>query len=115
MKLGTFTDKGVAEVPLAAFKKQWKERGIRRRVHLSISGCLGPCAVANVVLIAMFGRILWLHSIHTEAQVFAIYDYLERMLAEQAFVPPGGELAQLTFQRYASEAKGLEQCVISTT
>ena len=43
-------DKGVPEVPRAAFKKEWKERGIRRRVHLSISGCLGPCAVANVVI-----------------------------------------------------------------
>lgn len=96
-------DKGVPKVPLAAFKEQWKARGIRRRLHLSISSCLGPCAVANVVLVSIFGRTLWLHSIHTEAQVSAIYDYVERMLARRAFVPPEGALAQLTFQRYASE------------
>ncbi len=39
--------RGFPEVPLEEFKSQWEARGIRRRVHLTVSGCLGPCAVAN--------------------------------------------------------------------
>src|SRR5687767_13022235 len=44
-------ERGTPAVPLDRFKREWKERGIRTRVHLSISACLGPCAVANVVLL----------------------------------------------------------------
>ena len=62
--------------------------------------------MANVVLISIFGRALWLHSIQSDAQVSAIYDYIERMLGERSFIPPGGELARLTFQRYVSETEG---------
>ena len=90
-------------MPLDAFKTQWKKRGIRRRVHLSISACLGPCAVANVVLLSIFGRSQWFHSIDSDEQVSAIYDYVELLLAQQRFLPPTGELARFAFQRYASE------------
>jgi len=106
-------DKGFAKVPLAAFKNEWNERGIRRRVHLSVSGCLGPCAVANVVQATIFGRTLWLHSVETEAQVTAIYDYIERVLADGTFSAPDGELAKHIFRRYAHDAAGdgLDRCV----
>src|SRR6266511_1932634 len=45
------TERGMPALPLDDFKQQWKERGIRLRVHLTITGCLGPCPLANVVLI----------------------------------------------------------------
>ena len=48
---------GLSRAPLDEFKRQWKERGIRRRFHLTISGCLGPCPLANVVLIQFHGPI----------------------------------------------------------
>jgi len=37
-------DKGFPALPLEEYKRQWKERGIRRRFHLTISGCLGLSA-----------------------------------------------------------------------
>jgi cobaltochelatase CobN len=43
------TEKGFSFLALEEFKRQWKARGIRRRFHLTISGCLGPCTLANVV------------------------------------------------------------------
>jgi cobaltochelatase CobN len=91
-------------VPLEAFKRQWKARGIRRRVHLTIAGCLGPCAVANVVLLVLYGRSVWLHSIDSPRQVTAIYDYIERTLAAEAYVPLDESLAVYEFNRYTVDA-----------
>jgi len=47
---------GLSGLPLEEYKRQWKERGIRRRFHLTISGCLGPCPLANVILIQFHGN-----------------------------------------------------------
>ena len=41
--------------------------------HLTISGCLGPCPLANVVLILFRGRSVWLHSINSPDDVDSIY------------------------------------------
>jgi cobaltochelatase CobN len=97
------TEKGFPELPLDEFKRQWKERGIRRRVHLTISGCLGPCPLANVVLILFRGRSAWFHSINSPADVTLLYDYLEGMLLAESYLDPPAELARRLFGRYIDE------------
>ncbi len=106
-------ERGIPQVPLEEFKSQWKARGIRHRVHLTISGCLGPCAVANVVLLLLYGRTVWLHSIDSPDQVTAIYDYVERTLATEDYLPLDGSLAPYEFTRYTFEPSA-EGCVYST-
>ena len=96
-------ERGFPEVPLEEFKSQWKARGIRRRVHLTISGCLGPCAVANVVLLILYGRVVWLHSIDSPQQVTAIYDHVERSLATGECLPLDESLAACEFDRFSFE------------
>ena len=98
------TEKGFPTVPLERFKLQWKERGIRRRFHLTISGCLGPCPLANVVLILFRGCSLWLHSINQAEDVDLIYDYIERMLLEESYLDPPPDLARRRFDRYLYDA-----------
>jgi cobaltochelatase CobN len=98
------TDKGHPPVPLEEFKAQWRERGLRFRIHLTVSGCLGPCALANVALILFGGQAIWLHSINTAGHVTAIYDYLEAMLHTGAYLPPSGLLADCHFQRFDFDA-----------
>lgn len=93
-------ERGFPEVPLEEFKSQWKARGIRRRVHLTVSGCLGPCAVANVVLLILYGRVVWLHSIDSPHQVTAIYDFIERSLAAEACLPRDESLGLYEFDRF---------------
>ena len=93
------TEKGSPSLPLAEFKKQWKARGIRRRFHLTISGCLGPCELANVVLIQFHGRSIWLHSINEPLDVTLIYDYVEAMLLQETYLDPPSSLAGRQFQR----------------
>jgi cobaltochelatase CobN len=98
------TDRNIPPVPVDAFKREWKERGIRRRVHLSISACLGPCAVANVVLLVFQGATIWFHSINSDADVLAIYNYIEHLLSVGHFSLPTGPLADKVFQRYSADA-----------
>jgi hypothetical protein len=93
-------EKGFPALPLENFKKEWKERGVRLRVHLTITGCLGPCPLANVVLIVFAGESIWLHSINTAEHVTAIYDYLEAMLEAEEYLPPTGLLAECHFNRF---------------
>ncbi|MBI3470368.1 MAG: (2Fe-2S) ferredoxin domain-containing protein [Candidatus Solibacter usitatus] len=97
------TDKGIPPVPLDEFKRQWKQRGIRRRFHLTISGCLGPCPLANVVLILFRGQAVWLHSINRPEDVGLIYDYVERMLRQESYLDPPPELAGRRFERYLED------------
>jgi cobaltochelatase CobN len=97
-------ESGHPAVPLDRFKREWKERGIRKQVHLTVSGCLGPCSVANVVLLIFDGRSVWLHSINSEADVVEIYDYIERLLGRKVFEPPSGTLAGKVFQRYLRQS-----------
>ncbi len=93
-------EKGFPPLPLDEFKSQWKERGIRRRFHLTISGCLGPCPLANVILIHFGGRSVWLHSINSPEDVDLIYTYVEQMLRAGSYLDPPSALASRHFQRY---------------
>jgi len=97
------TDKGFPELPLEEFRTQWKRRGIRRRFHLTVSGCLGPCALANVVLVQFHSEVIWLQSINSPEDVTAIYDWVERMLLARGYLEPPVELARRRFQRYGFE------------
>jgi len=93
-------DKGFPPLPLEEFKRQWKARGLRRRFHLTIAGCLGPCALANVVLIQFHGDSVWLHSINDGRDVDLIYDYIEQMLTAGRYLDPPDDLASRHFQRW---------------
>jgi cobaltochelatase CobN len=93
-------EKGFPALPLEEFKDQWKKRGIRRRLHLTISGCLGPCPLANVVLLQFRGRSMWFHSINHANDVDLIYNYVERMLQGETDLDLPAELTGRYFQRY---------------
>jgi cobaltochelatase CobN len=91
-------------VPLECFKKEWKARGIRTRLHLTITGCLGPCVVPNVVLLIYQGSTVWFHAINSDDEVIEIYRYIEQLLELRRFAPPTGQLAGKVFQRYTTDA-----------
>ena len=95
------TDRGFPAVPVDFFKSEYKRRKIRNRVQLTMAGCLGPCQLANVVLLFFDGQPVWFQSINHESQIAAIYDYVESMLKADAFLPPPAELAEYVFEYYA--------------
>jgi nitrile hydratase accessory protein len=81
------TNDGFAAVPTELYHNEWERRRLRNLVHLTVGGCLGPCALANVVLLLFDGRALWFHSINSDALVLALYDHIERMLDDDSVVP----------------------------
>lgn len=46
------TANGKPAVPVEWLKEEWRARGLLKRIQLSISGCLGPCDIPNVVTIS---------------------------------------------------------------
>jgi cobaltochelatase CobN len=95
------TERGFAGVPVDFYKEEYKKRKIRKRVQLTMSGCLGPCPLANVTLLFFDGRPIWFQSINGEAQIRAIFDYIDQMLAADGYLPPPPELADYVFTYYA--------------
>ncbi|HYB69277.1 MAG TPA: nitrile hydratase accessory protein [Candidatus Bathyarchaeia archaeon] len=91
------TDDGFAPVPTETFHREWERRRLRNIVHLTIGGCLGPCALANVVLLLWDGQAQWFHSIDSDALAIALYDHVEAMLEADACLPPPTALAPYQF------------------
>jgi cobaltochelatase CobN len=95
------TERGHAAVPIDFYKQQYKQRRLRPRMQLSMDGCLGPCAMANVVLLVFDGRSTWFQSVNHPAVIVAVFDYVESMLRADRWLPPPAELAEYVFDYYA--------------
>jgi nitrile hydratase accessory protein len=91
------TEDGFAPVPADLFHREWERRRLRNVVHLTIGGCLGPCALANVVLLLFDGQAQWFHSVNADGIVLALYEHVERMLDAGGALPPPAELAPYHF------------------
>lgn len=94
------TDRGFSAVPVDLYKSEWMRRKIRNVVHMTKGGCLGPCTLANVVTLLFDGHSVWFHSINSDWQVVAIFDYIESMIAADGFRVPPAELSEYVFQFY---------------
>ncbi len=91
------TEDGFAPVPTETFHREWERRRLRNVIHLTIGGCLGPCALANVVMLLFDGQTQWFHSMDSEAQAVTLYDHVERMLEADRCLPPPAALAPYHF------------------
>ena len=56
-------ERGLPEAPVEWLKSEWRKRGLLKRVQLTISGCVGPCDVPNVVVITSSAGEAWLGNI----------------------------------------------------
>jgi len=106
------TDRGYSAVPVDLYKSEWLRRKLRNVVHMTKGGCLGPCTLANVVTLLFDGHSVWFHSINSDWQVRAIFDYIEGMVIAGTFQIPPEELNEYVFQFYTW--KGSEAPSIGT-
>ena len=88
---------GFAPVPAELFHREWERRRLRNVVHLTIGGCLGPCALANVVLLLFDGQAQWFHSMNRDGLVLALYDHVDGLLEADRVLPPPPALAPYHF------------------
>jgi predicted metal-binding protein len=68
-------DKGHPAVPAEWLTAEWKKRLLQKKIHLSISGCLGPCDQSNVVAIVTPARSIWLGGITRQDQYRELLDW----------------------------------------
>ena len=94
------TERGYAAIPVDVYQEEWLKRKIRNDVHLTKGGCLGPCALANVVSLVFDGKSIWFHSVNSEWQVRQIFEYIDSMLKADRFVQPPSELSEYVFNYY---------------
>jgi nitrile hydratase accessory protein len=99
------TQDGFAPVPTRLYEQEWERRRFRNFVHLTIGGCLGPCALANVAMLLWEGQTLWFHSVNSEPLVIALFDYIQGMLEADTFFPPAEPLAGLQFTASSSQGR----------
>lgn len=94
------TDKGKPEVPVDWLKAEWKQRRLLKHIQLSISGCLGPCDLVNVIAIASGDGIRYFGGLDTPAHFTAVVDWATASAAEGRLVPLPAGLASLEIDRF---------------
>src|SRR5215204_5953774 len=86
--------------PQVLWADDWERRKIRNKVHLSFTGCLGPCAVGNNALLQLFGQSIWFKDLNGDQYIPMIFDYIETMLNAGQTLPPPENLANHVYARY---------------
>ncbi len=95
-----WTEKGRAPVNTARYETEWEQRKIRNRLHLSFTGCLGPCAVGNNAMLQVLGRSIWFKDLNDDALIPEVFNYAERMLNAGRVLPPPDVLRNHVYERY---------------
>ena len=62
------TDRGNPAVPVEFYEEIHGRRGIRKHVQLTMSSCIGPCPMLDVVQVVFDGRPVWFQSINARTK-----------------------------------------------
>ena len=67
-------------MPADWLRNEWRRRGLLKRVQLSISGCVGPCDVPNVVVVNSETGSQWLGNITEFNQYKSLVEWAVRSM-----------------------------------
>lgn len=85
---------------------EWERRRIRNRLHLTFTGCLGPCAIGNNALLQLFGRSIWFKDLNDAALIPQVFEYAEAMLKAGRILRPPDGLQTHVYERYLPPPTG---------
>jgi hypothetical protein len=80
-------NRGKPEVPIDWLKQEWRSRGLLKNIQLTISCCLGPCDLPNVVRISGSATDVWLGKISRSEQYISLVEWASQSKAAGAFLP----------------------------
>lgn len=106
-------EKGRAPINHALYEAEWERRKIRNKLHLTFTGCLGPCAVGNNALLQLFGQSIWFKDLNDNNLIPAIFDYIEAMLQAERVLTPPPALAEHVFLRYLPASSDNQELVLT--
>jgi YHS domain-containing protein len=110
-----WTDKDRAPLNQALYESEWERRKLRNKLHLSFTGCLGPCAVGNNALLLLLGRPIWFKDLNDDALIPAIYDYVEAMLVAGRILRPPAVLQDHLYERYLPPVSDGHELLVEAT
>ena len=99
-------EKGRLPFDHSLYADEWERRKIRNRLHLSFTGCLGPCAVGNNALLQIYGYSIWLSDLNDPSLVAALFDYAEAMLDAGTVLQPPPALRDHVYERHLPPPDG---------
>lgn len=110
------TDRGFPPLPKERLKRLWKEQQLNSAVQLTISGCLGPCDLANVAcLVSATGDIVWLGGLDRDEQYDALIAWARDCRETGRFQPPPASLAAHRFTRFEAPGAAPPDCEAVTS
>ncbi len=99
-------------MPVEEMKAAWRRGGLQRHVHLSVSGCLGPCDLANVALVAGAEGLVWLGALRGSRPYELLLAWAVAVAGAERPLPLPDEVVRHAFERYA-RVPGRERDVAS--
>lgn len=81
-------------------KEEWKKRGLKKSIQLTISGCLGPCDLSNVVSISSREGTVWLGSVRSPDIYVVLLEWASATKRAGRVLPLPDELAELRFNPF---------------
>jgi hypothetical protein len=97
---------GKPAVPVEWLKKEWRARGLLKRIQLSISGCLGPCDIPNVITISNENGTQWLGGITEFHQYQLLLEWAVASRASEKLLPLPDQFREHTlypFRNFTSD------------
>ncbi|HEX9004695.1 MAG TPA: (2Fe-2S) ferredoxin domain-containing protein [Blastocatellia bacterium] len=94
------TDRGKPPVPVDWLKSEWKARKLLKTIQLTISGCLGPCDLVNVVCLIAPQRTVWLGGLTEQKHFDALLEWATQSAAANKLLPLPALLAEPEFERF---------------
>jgi cobaltochelatase CobN len=98
------TGRGKPEVPVDWLKQEWRARGLLKNVQLTVSLCMGPCDLPNVVRICGAASDVWLGNITRREQYASLVEWALQSKVAGAFLPLPEPLEVLRFNPFRKEA-----------
>ena len=107
------TDKGFGPVPRDCIKQRWKHDKLNKSVQLTISGCLGPCDLANVFCVVSPRGMQWFGGLQEQRQYDLLVDWAKASRDAGVLLELPAELNRLRFERFAVACGSLAKRAIS--
>jgi hypothetical protein len=93
-------ERGKPEVPVDWLKARWKEARLNPYIQLTISGCLGPCDLPNVVAILTETGQQWIGPLTQREHYEALVEWGRACGASRHVEPPPAVLRPYFFERF---------------
>ncbi|MEP7037688.1 MAG: (2Fe-2S) ferredoxin domain-containing protein [Acidobacteriota bacterium] len=93
-------ERGKPAVPIEWLKQEWRSRGLLKNIQLSISGCLGPCDLPNVVSVSSPTGSIWLGNVNRFEQYEALVNWASASKAAGTLLPLPQEFEMLRFDPF---------------